>query len=105
MALLRPVIGKDPPSRGARFRCPGCDCWHVIWFEGEGRPHWTRSGPDDAPTISPSVRTRFHRNGIDAPGEVGGCCHLFIREGRIQYLADCTHSLAGQTVPMEEAEP
>lgn len=28
-------------------------------------------------------------------------CHSFITDGQIQYLSDCTHSLAGKTVPME----
>jgi hypothetical protein len=29
-------------------------------------------------------------------------CHLFITDGKIEYLADCTHELAGKTVEMEE---
>lgn len=28
-------------------------------------------------------------------------CHSFVRDGLIQYLPDCTHHLAGQTVPLE----
>jgi hypothetical protein len=27
-------------------------------------------------------------------------CHLFIRDGALQFLSDCTHKLAGQTVDM-----
>jgi hypothetical protein len=27
-------------------------------------------------------------------------CHSFVREGQIQFLGDCTHAFAGQTVPM-----
>jgi hypothetical protein len=29
-------------------------------------------------------------------------CHLFLTDGRLQYLGDCTHALAGQTVPLPE---
>lgn len=29
-----------------------------------------------------------------------GNCHSFIREGQWQFLGDCEHKLAGQTVPM-----
>lgn len=27
-------------------------------------------------------------------------CHSFITDGQIQFLNDCTHPLAGQTVPL-----
>ena len=29
-------------------------------------------------------------------------CHSFVRDGRIEFLSDCTHELAGQTVELEE---
>ena len=29
-----------------------------------------------------------------------GDCHSFIRNGHWEFLGDCAHSLAGQTVPM-----
>ena len=28
-------------------------------------------------------------------------CHSYVKEGKIIYLGDCTHALAGQTIPME----
>ncbi|WP_241754456.1 hypothetical protein [Cupriavidus basilensis] len=31
-----------------------------------------------------------------------GVCHSFVTDGRIQFLGDCTHALAGQTVPLAE---
>lgn len=27
-------------------------------------------------------------------------CHSFVRNGKIEYLNDCTHELAGQTVEL-----
>jgi hypothetical protein len=33
-----------------------------------------------------------------------GICHSFIKDGMIQFLDDCTHALAGQTVPLGEFE-
>lgn len=36
-------------------------------------------------------------DGFRAPPAV---CHSFIRDGQIQFLSDCTHALAGQTVPL-----
>jgi hypothetical protein len=39
-------------------------------------------------------------------GRIAGCknmvCHSFIRNGKIEYLSECTHELAGQTVDMED---
>lgn len=29
-------------------------------------------------------------------------CHMYIREGKIQFLSDCSHALAGQTVEMPD---
>lgn len=31
-------------------------------------------------------------------------CHSFIRDGRIEFLSDCTHALAGQTVDLPDIE-
>lgn len=31
---------------------------------------------------------------------VGKVCHSFVTDGCIQYLGDCTHRLAGQTVDL-----
>lgn len=31
-------------------------------------------------------------------------CHSFVTDGRIEYLGDCTHSLAGQTVDLPDLD-
>ena len=31
--------------------------------------------------------------------------HSYVTDGRIQYLSDCTHPLAGQTVDLPDVEP
>ncbi len=31
-------------------------------------------------------------------------CHSFVRDGRIEFLGDCTHKLAGQTIELPEVE-
>lgn len=43
--------------------------------------------------------TRAHHVG-HAVEPAYGNCHSFIRDGQWQFLSDCAHSLAGQTVPM-----
>lgn len=40
---------------------------------------------------------------LDASGNpVPYTCHSFVTDGRIQFLGDCTHSLAGQTVDLPD---
>jgi len=29
-------------------------------------------------------------------------CHSFVRDGRIEFLSDCTHALKGQTVDLPD---
>ena len=84
------------------FHCPGCECTHQVTVgEGPG-PRWGYNGNPDAPTFTPSVLVTY--NGPDAG--VGGAphavCHSFVTDGRIQFLSDCTHALAGQTVDLPD---
>ncbi|HAR38556.1 MAG TPA: ammonia monooxygenase [Porphyromonadaceae bacterium] len=70
------------------FHCPGCNAIHVI------DSRWSFNENVDMPTISPSLLVRW-------PDHV---CHSFIREGKIQFLSDCTHKLKGQTVEIPDFE-
>ena len=80
------------------FECPGCGCPHGLNVGKNRGPAWSFSGDVDRPTFSPSVLVRFNQG----PKEV--VCHSFVRNGEIQFLNDCTHTLAGQTVPIPEWE-
>jgi hypothetical protein len=64
-------------------------------------PRWTYNGDADSPTFSPSIQvtTRWSANG---EGEKDEVCHSFVTAGRIQFLGDCTHALAGQTVDLPQ---
>ena len=83
------------------FHCPGCDTRHAISVK-----RWTWNGSGDAPTFSPSVLVRTGRevdpNFKPRPGDVPERCHSFVEDGRIRFLADCTHHLAGQTVDLPD---
>lgn len=72
------------------FHCPGCDDYHQI---RTGENGWTWDGSLDAPTFSPSLLVTYHDDRR---------CHSFVRAGRIEFLSDCTHDLAGQTVDLPE---
>jgi hypothetical protein len=42
-------------------------------------------------------KQRAIRRGEIVQQEVPQVCHSFVTDGRIQYLSDCTHAMAGQT--------
>ncbi len=88
----------DSGTRSMLFECPGCECLHVVYVAGTGHPVWSFNENADKPTVSPSVLVRSKRRSVDT------VCHSFINDGMIQFLGDCTHKLAGQTVPIPEWE-
>lgn len=101
----------------ALFHCPGCECAHgpVVKREHESGPQWTWNGSLDKPTFSPSILVRGSAPLTEdqlsriMAGEKGirplpTVCHSFVRDGRIEFLGDCTHKLAGQTVDLPDWE-
>jgi len=102
------------------FWCPGCQEGHRVTvlsigprgFERVG-PAWGWNGSGDAPTFTPSILVQSGHyvqpqgGHCDKSGDPDWpcdciCCHSFVTDGRIQYLSDCTHSLAGQTVDLPD---
>lgn len=99
------------------FDCPGCRCAHQIKVGT-----WTWNGSVDAPTFTPSLLVNSyemselglqqyndHVNGVRhfEGGRFDGTdtvCHSFITDGKIQFLGDCTHEMAGQTIDLPEWE-
>lgn len=83
------------------MHCPGCDQLHQIWTEkAVNRPQWGFNGDMENPTFTPSLLVKGTMGNNHEPVT----CHSFIRDGQWQFLNDCTHKLAGQTVPMVEVE-
>lgn len=80
------------------FFCKGCDAPHSLNVGSGPGPRWGYNDIPDAPTFTPSVLASW------AEGPVKKVCHSFVVGGRIQYLADSTHHLAGQTVDLPEWE-
>jgi hypothetical protein len=115
-AKLRSNITSN--GEGVSFWCPGCGEYHAITTRG-GSP-WRWDGNVDAPTFEPSILvTSGHFVPGHAPGERCWCvynaenptrpapfvchrCHSFVRGGRIQFLGDCSHALAGTTVDLPD---
>ena len=87
------------------FFCQACYSPHVI-PTGPGQQGWHFDGNLEQPTFSPSILVRsgsaIDPTFRDEPGDPPRVCHSFVRDGQIQYLGDCDHRLAGQTLPLVE---
>lgn len=99
--LPAPVVRHKPEvdvdrkrvAEGLWLWCPGCEKLHrIVTWRADGVGVWSFQGSDDRPTISPSILVT---GGVD-----NRRCHSFVRDGRWEFLDDCTHPLAGQTVAM-----
>jgi hypothetical protein len=78
--------------------CPGCECAHVFYtVNAPGKPTWKFNGNVEKPTFEPSMLVTW-QEGEERKQHV---CHSFVRDGQIQFLADCTHKLAAQTLNLE----
>lgn len=89
------------PVTGWVIHCPACGHGHK--FDAPEHPNkitgasWSFNGDLERPTFSPSMLIRDRVDGVDRY-----VCHSFVRDGRIEFLGDCTHDLAGQTVELTE---
>jgi len=81
------------------FYCKGCKQYHGITVEGEKHPKWDFNRDFEKPTFSPSIMVEIGH--YPEPSDI---CHSFVNDGKIQYLSDCTHELAGQTIDLEEED-
>ena len=73
------------------FWCPGCKENHAYT-----KDRWTFNGDYERPTFTPSLLY-----GKDGRHRI---CHIFMTDGKIQYLSDCEHELAGQTIECPDYE-
>lgn len=109
MPIVRVAGNGTAPGRCLWLWCPGCDDSHMVTVDAPNG--WTWDGNEAAPTIAPSILVHPHkrliRNDLEYPALIAPenvtttpRCHSFVRAGRWEFLSDCTHALAGQTVPM-----
>lgn len=105
------------PGERVWFWCPGCETHHAFTTklaDGEPTSHpvWDWNGDLESPTFSPSLLVNGSYCMCVKPGctkphagkGIGHRCHLFLRNGMVQFLTDCSHHLAGQTLPVEEPD-
>jgi hypothetical protein len=97
------------------FQCPGCGQDHCLPVTGP-KP-WQFNGNAERPTLYPSILATGLKVKLGPDGKWNGewergadgkplpnVCHSFVTDGRIQFLTDSNHALAGQTVDLPEVE-
>ena len=110
-AKVRIVTTTEGAHYGVEFHCPGCsaaeggDETHVVTTPPYTGPCvWGWNGSLDRPTLTPSILV--HPHGTFAADGVtviqSPRCHSFVKDGRIQFLGDCTHPLANTTVDLPD---
>ena len=79
---------------------PGPYAYRIIPVTTPGGPQrigcWTWNGDVNKPTLMPSILTTARE---DQP-----CCHSFVSGGKVRFLNDCTHALAGMTVDLFDVD-
>lgn len=99
-AKLHKVEKNDEGQEGPDFMfwCPACQCGHGVWTtqpNGHTGAVWEFNGNFESPTISPSLLIHHGKDGKEI-------CHVVVSLGILNYCSDCTHSMAGKSIPMEE---
>ena len=82
--------------------CPACDDLHSVAIDEpyKNGSRWDFDGNVEKPSLSPSVKVTVCRT--HDPDFENKICHYFLKNGRFEYLSDCTHKLAGMRIPMVE---
>ena len=96
VAATRRYTGTDRSGVMLMLWCPGCDQLHAPSVEGTGPPIWQWDNNLESPTLSPSILITW----TEGEEKTEHRCHSYLIAGNWQFLADSTHKLRSQTVPM-----
>lgn len=105
MAKVELVYVTDSEYKAILFDCQGCKSPHCVNLDERraGLPVWKFNNDLDNPTIQPSYLSYVPK--YDNKGNKIGkdtICHFWLKDGKIEYLTDCKHELAGKTVEMKD---
>lgn len=110
MAKLVRLNRKHWPRGGLGHWCPGCGNGHTVDTEQPNSlgAKWAFNCSAEHPTLTPSVNIRWGRfadptwTPPEGEDDFSGVCHYFMTNGKLIFLGDCTHALAGQTVDLPD---
>lgn len=92
MKVLQELNDPDDNLAAYMFWCPGCKTHHSFAL---GR--WEFNGNFQKPTFSPSLL-------ITMPSDPSYRCHLFVRDGKIEFCSDSNHEFSGKTIDMQSVD-
>lgn len=92
---------------GYCFWCPGCEEQHriAVYEKQDNGAIWTFNENIESPTFNPSllIKTGKYANSLFIDNEgLSSICHSFIKDGKIEFLSDCTHKLKSQTIELKD---
>jgi len=61
---------------------------------------WSWNGDVEKPTLKPSILSQI----IWGEAKILHKCHSFVNDGKVQFLSDCSHDKANQTIELLEVE-
>jgi hypothetical protein len=109
-SILRHCIDGQQEYDMLWFWCPACDEYHAVKVNNPNDYSWGWNGSEESPTITPSILVRGTKPITDDEAErimrgehiepMPTVCHSFVADGKIQYLSDCSHFMAGETVEL-----
>lgn len=117
MSVLDMISSSDGTTdQYAQFKCPGCGSMHCLGVGPQAiGARWGWNGDKAKPTFTPSVLAQGNKLTLNEHGHwdcgwerdgqgnlIPYVCHSYVTDGRIQFLSDCTHALANQTVDLPE---
>lgn len=113
MAKVYESLSQNGEHYGWAIKCPACNCNHL--FDNR----WTFNGDMENPTFRASMLVScghyssnykedgcwctYNKEHPDKPSPFKcSRCHSFVTDGKIEFLSDCTHEFAGQTLMLED---
>lgn len=103
MPMRQVPKGYEPcdPSEATHIRLhmPGPFPNRILTVKPNSPGGWNWNGSVDSPTVTPSILTKLSEYKREEL-----ICHSFVTDGRVNFLTDCTHQFAGQTVDLLDIE-
>lgn len=90
----------DSKVIGYSFHCPGCEIEHKIFlypYKSQTGASWDFVGTLKKPSVVPDI---VNKRQLDNGSEE--LCHLHLLAGKLWFLNNCTHKLAGEVIDLED---
>lgn len=85
------------------FDCPACGHSHGVptkqYPHKYGSTEWEFNRDFNSPTLSPSLKVMSKDKDLK-----DSVCHFHLRNGKLEYCNDCTHSMSGKVVELPDID-